>query len=80
MAKLLDDSERARCFAVRAGAADHGLRVRAEHRDLLDAIERGDSSRAAQTMATSIRTFRDELIDALQVATLDLPLSQATTS
>ncbi len=82
--KLLDDSERARCFALRSGAAEHGLRARAEHRDLLDAIERGDRPGAARTMGTAIRTFRDEVVDALHVATLDValdvPVRQATTS
>jgi DNA-binding GntR family transcriptional regulator len=75
VAKLLDDSERARCVALRLGAADHGLRARAEHRDLLDAIERDDGPGAAHTMARAIEAFRDELVQALQAATLDVPLT-----
>src|SRR6266852_4578964 len=77
VADLLDGSERARLLALRAGAADHGLRARAEHHDLLSAIEHGDSRAAHDVMATAIRAFRDELVDALRATTLDAPLGVA---
>lgn len=75
VAGLLDDSERARLLALRAGAAGRGLRARAEHQALLAALEAGQGQEAARLMAAAIRAFRDELIDALQSATLDVPLS-----
>jgi len=74
VAQLLDDSERARLIALRAGAAEHGLRAHAEHLDLLDALATGDSRAAEQLMTTAIHAFRDELVGALQTATLDVPL------
>jgi len=74
VAELLDGSERARLLALRAGAAGRGLRARAEHHGLLSAIERADGRAAHDVMATAIRAFRDELIDALRAATLDTPL------
>ena len=79
VAQLLDGSERARLLALRAGAADHGLRARAEHHDLLGAIERADSRAARDVMATAIRAFRDELVEALRATTLDTPLGGAWT-
>ncbi len=75
--QLLDGSERARLLALRAGAADHGLRARAEHHHLLSAIEHADGRAAHDVMATAIRAFRDELIDALHTTTLDTPLGVA---
>ncbi len=74
VAQLLDDSERARLIALRAGAAEHGLRARAEHRELLAVLEDGDGAGATRLMAAAIHAFRDELMDALQAATLDIPL------
>lgn len=74
VARLLDDSERARLVALYGGAAQGGLRARAEHHALLDALEAGDGARAEHLMATAIRAFRDELIDALGTAMLDTPL------
>ena len=38
VARLLDDSERARLVALRGGAAGRGRRARAEHHALLDAL------------------------------------------
>jgi DNA-binding GntR family transcriptional regulator len=75
VARLLDDSERARLIALRAGAADHGLRAQSEHHALLTALEAGDAPRSARVMATAIQSFRDELIDALHTMTLDAPLT-----
>jgi DNA-binding GntR family transcriptional regulator len=74
VARLLDDSERARLVALRAGAAGRGLRARAEHHALLAALEAGDSDEAARLMAAAIEAFRDELLDALRTAVLDAPL------
>ncbi len=74
--QLLDDSERARLIALRAGAAEHGIRAHAEHLDLLRALESGDGTAAARLMTTAIHAFRDELIAALQTAGLDVPLHQ----
>lgn len=74
VAQLLDDSERARLIALRAGAAEHGLRAHAEHLDLLNALEAGDGPGAERLMTTAIHAFRDELVDALHTATLDAPL------
>jgi DNA-binding GntR family transcriptional regulator len=76
VAQLLDDSERARLIALRAGAAEHGLRAHDEHLDLLTALEAGDGPRARRLMSAAIHAFRDELVDALQTATLDAPLTR----
>lgn len=73
--RLLDDSERARLVALRAGAASRGVRARAELQDVLAAVESGDGRRAAELMAGAIRAFRDELVESLQRAALDMPLS-----
>jgi DNA-binding GntR family transcriptional regulator len=75
VARLLDDSERARLVALRAGAGGRGLRARDEHRALLAALEAGDSEEAARLMAAAIRAFRNELLDALRAAVVDAPLS-----
>ena len=75
VARLLDDSERARLIALRAGAAERGLRARAEHHTLLTALEAGDGPRSARVMAAAIQSFRDELIDALHTIMLDAPLT-----
>jgi DNA-binding GntR family transcriptional regulator len=72
--RLLDDSERARILALRAGAAGGGEHARTEHAELLAAIGDGDGPRAHQLMADAIRGFRDELVEHLQQATLDRPL------
>jgi DNA-binding GntR family transcriptional regulator len=74
VARLLDDSERARLVALRAGAGGRGLRARDEHRALLAALEVGDGEEAARLMAAAIRAFRDELLDALGDAVVDAPL------
>jgi DNA-binding GntR family transcriptional regulator len=73
--RLLDDSERARLLALRSGAASGGVRARAELRHVLDALEAGDGGRAAELLAASIGAFRDELVESLQRAAVDLPLS-----
>ena len=75
VARLLDDSERARLVALRAGAGGRGLRARDEHRALLDALEAGDGEEAARLMAAAIRAFRDELLGALRTAVDDAPLA-----
>jgi DNA-binding GntR family transcriptional regulator len=75
VARLLDDSERARLVALRAGAGGRGLRARDEHRALLGALEAGDGDEAARLMAAAIRAFRDELLDALRTAVVDAPLA-----
>jgi len=75
VARLLDDSERARLIALRAGAAERGLRAHTEHHNLLAALEAGDGPRAAHVMAAAIQSFRDELIDALHTMMLDTPLT-----
>jgi DNA-binding GntR family transcriptional regulator len=72
--RLLEDSERARTLALRAGAAAHGRKARSELRAVLDAIEDGDGPRARTLMETTIRAFRDELVERLQSAALDRPL------
>ena len=74
VARLLDDSERARLVALRAGAGGRGLRARDEHRALLAALEAGDGDEAARLMAAAIRAFRDELLDALRSTVDDAPL------
>jgi DNA-binding GntR family transcriptional regulator len=72
--RLLDDSERARLVALRAGAASRGVRALDELRAVLTALEAGDGRRAAELMAAAIQAFRDELVESLQRAALDLPL------
>jgi DNA-binding GntR family transcriptional regulator len=74
VAGLLDDSERARLVALRAGAGGRGLRARDEHRSLLAALEAGDGDQAARLMAAAIGAFRDELLDALRTTVVDAPL------
>ena len=73
--RLLDDSERARLVALRAGAASRGVRARQELQFVLAELAAGDGPRAAQLMAEAIATFRDELVESLQRAALDMPLS-----
>jgi DNA-binding GntR family transcriptional regulator len=75
--RLLDDSERARRVALRAGAASGGARARQELQFVLAELQEGDGPRAAQLMAATIRAFRDELVESLQRAALDLPLPTA---
>jgi DNA-binding GntR family transcriptional regulator len=72
--RLLDDSERARILALRAGAAGGGDRARTELRAVLAAIGGGDGARARELMAEAIGVFRDELVERLQRAALDRPL------
>lgn len=72
--RLLDDSERARLLALRAGAAGAGRRARSELREVLDAIGDGDGARARKLMTEAIGVFRDELVERLQSAALDRPL------
>jgi DNA-binding GntR family transcriptional regulator len=72
--RLLDDSERARLVALRAGAAGAGASARTELHAVLDAIEKGDGPLARDLMAGAIRGFREELVERLQSATLDRPL------
>jgi DNA-binding GntR family transcriptional regulator len=72
--RLLDDSERARLVALRAGAASGGVRARQELRAVLAELEAGNGARARELMAETIRTFRDELVGSLQRAVLDMPL------
>jgi DNA-binding GntR family transcriptional regulator len=72
--RLLDDSERARLVALRAGAASGGVRARQELRSVLAEIDAGNGTRARELMADTIRTFRDELVESLQRAVLDMPL------
>ena len=76
---LLDDSERARLVALQAGAASGGVRARAELKDVLAALESGDGKRAAKLMAGAIRGFRDELVESLQRAAVDMPISGLAT-
>jgi len=73
--RLLDDSERARLVALRAGAASRGVRAREELANVLAELQAGDGARAAQLMAAAIATFRDELVESLQRASLDVPLA-----
>ncbi len=75
--RLLDDSERARLVALQAGAASGGVRARTELHAVLSAVERGDGAQAAELMAAAIRAFRDELVDSLRVAALDMPFGIA---
>jgi len=72
--RLLDDSERARIIALRAGAAEGGDRALPELRAVLAAIADGDGPRARELMAEAISVFRDELVERLQQAALDRPL------
>jgi DNA-binding GntR family transcriptional regulator len=72
--RLLDDSERARIIAVRAGAAEGGERARTELQAVLAAIGDGDGPHARALMAQAISVFRDELVERLQQAALDRPL------
>jgi DNA-binding GntR family transcriptional regulator len=78
--RLLDDSERARLVALRAGAASRGVRAREELQFVLAELGAADGPRAAQLMAGTIGAFRDELVESLQRAALDLPLSGLTTA
>jgi DNA-binding GntR family transcriptional regulator len=73
--RLLDDSERARLVALRSGAASRGARAREELQFVLAELESGDGPRAAQLMAGAIGAFRDELVQSLQRAALDVPIS-----
>jgi DNA-binding GntR family transcriptional regulator len=73
--RLLEDSERARMLALRAGAAGRGHRARTELRAVLDAIGDGDGKRARTLMEEAIRGFRDELVERLQSAALDRPFA-----
>jgi DNA-binding GntR family transcriptional regulator len=73
--RLLDDSERARLVALRAGPASRGVRARQELQFVLAELEAGDGPRAAQLMSEAIRAFRDELVESLQRAALDMPLT-----
>jgi DNA-binding GntR family transcriptional regulator len=73
--RLLDDSERARLVALRGGAASGGVRARQELQRVLRELQAGDGPRAAELMAAAIRAFRDELVESLQQAALDMPLS-----
>jgi DNA-binding GntR family transcriptional regulator len=75
--RLLDDSERARLVALRAGAASRGVRARQELQLVLTELAAGNGPRAGELMAATIRAFRDELVEALQRAALDVPLSSA---
>jgi len=75
--RLLDDSERARLVALRAGAASHGARARSEHLALLDALGARDGGEASRLMGAAIRGFRDELVDSLRQSALDVPLGTA---
>ena len=77
VARLLDDSERARLVALRGGAAARGLRARAEHHALLDALAAGDGAEAERLMAAAIAEFSDEVLEALRAAVLDAPLPAA---
>ena len=76
--RLLDDSERARLVALRSGAAGRGTRARQELQFVLAELEAGDGPRAAELMAATIKAFRDELVESLQRAALDMPLSGLT--
>ena len=75
IARLLDDGERARLLALRAGASARGMRARAEHHALLAALSSGDGAEAERLMAEAITRFRDELLDTLRASVLDAPLS-----
>jgi len=66
VARLLDDSERARLVALRAGAGGRGLRARDEHLQLLAALGAGHGEEAERLMRLAIQRFRDELIEALR--------------
>ena len=77
VARLLDDSERVRLAALRAGAAGRGLRARAEHQELLDALEAGHGAEAERLMTAAITAFREEILAALSEAVLDAPLPTA---
>src|SRR3954452_7911966 len=55
--RLLDDSERARILALRAGAAGGGDRARTELQAVLAAIGDGDGARARELMAQTIAIF-----------------------
>jgi DNA-binding GntR family transcriptional regulator len=63
--RLLDESERVIAVALLAGAAGGGLRVREEHRALLDALRAGDADGARRAMSTAIQQFRHELLAVL---------------
>jgi DNA-binding GntR family transcriptional regulator len=78
--RLLDDSERARLVALRSGAASRGVRARQELQFVLAELQAGDGARAAQLMSAALRAFRDELVESLQRAALDMPLSGLTTA
>jgi DNA-binding GntR family transcriptional regulator len=72
--RLLEDSERARRVALRGGAARGGARARTELSDVLTALGERDGERAEALLASAIGAFRDELVDSLRQAALDIPL------
>jgi DNA-binding GntR family transcriptional regulator len=76
--RLLDDSERARLLALRTGAASRGVRARQELQLVLTELTAGNGAQAAKLMDATIRAFRDELVESLQRAALDMPLSGLT--
>jgi DNA-binding GntR family transcriptional regulator len=75
--RLLEDSERARRVALRGGAAGGGVRARTELRDVLAALGERDGERAEVLLEAAIGTFRDELVESLRQAALDIPLGIA---
>ena len=75
VARLLDDSERARLVALRAGAAGAACARATSTARCSPALEAGDGDEAERLMAAAIRAFRDELLDALRAAVADAPLS-----
>jgi DNA-binding GntR family transcriptional regulator len=72
--RLLDDSERARLLALRSGAASSGTRARTELQSVLAEIAAGNGPRAAELMSGAIGAFRDELVESLQRAALDVSI------
>jgi DNA-binding GntR family transcriptional regulator len=53
------------------------VRARDELRAVLAALERRDEAGAEELLAGAIAAFRDELVDALRRAALDIPLGVA---
>ena len=63
--RLLDESERALVVALHTGVAGDGLRVRDEHRRLVEALREGNPDAASRAMRDAISTFRTDLLDTL---------------
>jgi DNA-binding GntR family transcriptional regulator len=75
--RLLDDSERARLVALRPVPPAAASARKPSCTSSCRRWRRATGPRAAELMAVAIWTFRDELVESLQAAALDMPLAVA---